>query len=107
MENGECMWILLTSIKTCPKYNFPLPKIDRLVDFIAVFEYLSPLDANSGYHQTPMHPDYEEKIVFITDQGIFCYRTMPFILKNVGATYQKMVNKVFKNQNRQEHGSLY
>jgi hypothetical protein len=54
-----------------------------------------------------MHPDDEEKIVFITDQGIFCYRTMPFILKNVGATYQKMVNKVFKNQNRQEHGSLY
>jgi len=79
--------------KTCPKYNFPLPKIDRLVDFIVVFEYLSPLDANSGYHQTPMHPDNEEKTVFITDQGIFCYRTMPFILKNVGATYQKMVKK--------------
>ena len=47
-----------------------------------------------------MTPEDEEKITFITNKDLFCYRIMPFGLKNVGATYQRLINKVFKDQIR-------
>ena len=40
----------------------------------------------------------QEKTSFITSQGLFCYKVMPFGLKNVGATYQKLVNHMFRPQ---------
>nr|KYP48299.1 Retrovirus-related Pol polyprotein from transposon 17.6 [Cajanus cajan] len=45
-----------------------------------------------------MHPGDEEKTAFITDSANFCYQVMPFGLKNAGATYQRLMNKVFQNQ---------
>ena len=43
-----------------------------------------------------MHPTDEDKTAFTTGRAICCYKVMPFGLKNVGATFQRMVNKVFK-----------
>ena len=40
----------------------------------------------------------EEHTSFIIDKGLYCYKVMPFGLKNAGATYQKQVNKMFANQ---------
>ena len=57
---------------------------------------LSFLDAFSGYHQIPMHPPDEEKMTFITPHGLYCYNVMPFGLKNAGATYQRLVTKIFR-----------
>nr|XP_043611701.1 uncharacterized protein LOC122583350 [Erigeron canadensis] len=45
-----------------------------------------------------MHPDDEDKTAFYTAEGIFCYKKMPFGLKNAGATYQRLVDKVFGRQ---------
>ena len=45
-----------------------------------------------------MDPDDQEKTSFITGQGTYCYRVMPFGLKNVGATYQRLVNRMFQKQ---------
>ena len=53
------------------------------------------MDAFSGYNQILMHPNNQEKTTFITKRGIFCYKVMPFGLKNAGATYQRLVNKMF------------
>ena len=74
---------------------FPLPHIDMLVDATAGHELLSFMDAYSGYNQILMHPDDQEKTAFVTDRGTFCYKVMPFGLKNAGATYQRLVNKMF------------
>ena len=71
----------------CPKDSFPLPRIDQIVDSTAGQGMLSFLDAFSGYHQIPMAPADEEKIVFIMPHGLYYYQVMPFGLKNVGATY--------------------
>jgi hypothetical protein len=84
--------------KACPKDSFPLPRIDALVDSTSGYELLSFMDAFSGYNQILMHPKDREKTAFITDQGLYCYKLMPFGLKNVGATYQRLVNKMFKAQ---------
>ena len=73
--------------KACPKNSFPLPRIDLIVDATAGHELLSFMDAFSGYNQISMNPDDQEKTSFVTAQGTYCYRVMPFKLKNAGATY--------------------
>ncbi|XP_072066741.1 uncharacterized protein [Arachis hypogaea] len=76
---------------------YPLPNIDALVDAAAGYQYLSFMDAYSGYNQIPMHRPDEEKTAFITPRGIYCYKVMPFGLKNAGATYQRLMNKIFSD----------
>ena len=81
--------------EACPKDSFSLQRIDQIVDAIAEHDILSFLDAFLGYHQIPMHPSDVEKTTYITPHGLYCYNVMLFGLKNVGATYQRMVNKIF------------
>ena len=45
-----------------------------------------------------MNKEDQEKIAFVTSQGLYCYRVMPFGLKNAGATYQRLVNQMFCRQ---------
>jgi len=59
------------------------------------------MDAYSDYNQIKMNPSDEDKITFTTGQGIYCYKVMPFGLENTGATFQRMVNKVFKSDREQ------
>ncbi|KAI5351644.1 hypothetical protein L3X38_004535 [Prunus dulcis] len=84
--------------KACPKDNFPLPRIDQLVDSTSGNQLLSFMDAYSGYNQIMMHEDDKAKTSFIIERGTYCYKVMPFGLNNAGATYQKLVNKIFKEQ---------
>ena len=56
------------------------------------------MDAFSGYNQISMDPSDQEKTSFVTGQGTYCYRVMPFGLKNAGATYQRLVNRMFQKQ---------
>jgi hypothetical protein len=84
--------------KACLKNSFPLPRIDLLVDSTSGHELLSFMDAFSGYNQIYMEEADQEKTAFITDRGLYCYKMMPFGLKNAGATYQRLVNMMFRNQ---------
>ncbi|KAK1431626.1 hypothetical protein QVD17_08115 [Tagetes erecta] len=84
--------------RACSKDSFPLPNIDAKIDSLAPFRYKCFLDAYKGYHQIKMARGDEDKTAFHTDIGIFCYTKMPFGLKNAGATYQKLMDKVFKDQ---------
>nr|KYP41052.1 Transposon Ty3-I Gag-Pol polyprotein [Cajanus cajan] len=81
--------------KACPKDAYPLPNIDRLVDGAAGHKFLTFLDAYSGYNQIRMHPRDEDKTTFVTESANYCYQVMPFGLKNAGATYQRLMDKIF------------
>ena len=98
--NGKWhLYIDFTDInKACPKDSFPFPRIDLIVDATAGHELLSFIDAFSCYNQISMDPDDQEKTSFVIGQGTYCYRVMPFGLKNAGATYQRLVNRMFQKQ---------
>jgi ribonuclease HI len=81
--------------KACPKVPYPLPRIDQIVDSTAGCKTLSFLDAYSGYHQIKMKEFDQLATSFITPFGMYCYTTMPFGLRNAGATYQRCMNHVF------------
>jgi hypothetical protein len=81
--------------KACPKVRYPLPRIDQIVDSTAGCETLSFLNAYSGYHQIRMKESNQLATSFITPFGMYCYVTMPFGLRNAGATYQRCMNHVF------------
>ena len=68
------------------------------MDATAGHELLGFMDAFSGYNQIIMDTSDQEKTSFVTGQGTCCYRVMPFGLRNVGATYQRLVNKMFQKQ---------
>ena len=84
--------------KACPKDSYPLPRVNVLVDSTARHQLLSFMDAFSGYNQIRMHKADQEKTSFVTSQGLFCYKVMPFGLKNASATYQRLMNKMFAPQ---------
>ena len=84
--------------KACPKDSYPLPRVDVLVDSTAQHQLLSFMDAFSGYNQIRMHEADQEKTSFVTSQGLFCYKVMPFGLKNARVTYQRLMNKMFAQQ---------
>ena len=84
--------------RACPKDPFPVPKIDQLVD--ATFRHLmmSFLDAFQGYHQISLAAEDQEKTMFISSDANYHYTVMPFGLKNVGATYQRMIMRMFRDK---------
>ena len=81
--------------KAYPKDSFPLPRIDQLVDSTAGHRLLTFIDTFSRYNQIKIAEEDQEKTVFITSQGLYYYKVMPFGLKNARTTYQRLVNKMF------------
>ena len=71
----------------CLKDPFPMLKIDQLVDATYGHPRMSFLDAFQGYHQIALATEDQEKIAFISLDANYHYTVMPFVLKNVGATY--------------------
>ena len=84
--------------RACSKDNYPLPRINTMVDSMARHKLLSFMDAFSGYNQIKMKEDDQERTSFVTSQGLFCYKVMSFGLKNARATYQRLIKKMFTHQ---------
>ena len=84
--------------RACLKDSYPLLRIDTLVGSTVRHELLSFMDAFSGYNEIKMNEDDQERTSFVTSQGLFCYKVMPFGLKNAGVMYQRLMNKMFTHQ---------
>lgn len=90
-----CMCVDFTNLnKASPKDDFPLPRIDPLVDTTSGCELMSFLDAYSGYYQIFIAKEDEAKTAFIIPIGAYCFTCMPFGLKNTGATFTRLITKV-------------
>jgi hypothetical protein len=92
------MCIDYTSLnKACPKDPFPLPQIDQIMDSTSGYDLLCFLDAYSGFHQIPMCREDEEHIAFITVDGLFCYASISYGLKNALPTFLRSMHKTFRD----------
>ena len=74
---------------------YPLPRIDDLLYRMAGAKYFSLMDLQSGYWQVGMHPNSIEKTAFITPDGLFQFRKMPFGLCNSPARFMRLVDNVY------------
>jgi hypothetical protein len=84
--------------KSCPKDPYPLPSIDRLIDGASGYKMLSFMDAYSGYNQIKMSMADAPHTAFMANTCNYFYKVMPFGLKNAGATYQRLMDRVFAKQ---------
>jgi hypothetical protein len=84
--------------KACPKDEFPLPRIDSLVDEVASSKLMSLLDCYLGYHQIWMKKEDEPKTSMITPSGTYCYLRMSEGLKNAGGSFSRMTANILHSQ---------
>ena len=75
-----------------------MPKIDQPVDATYGLPRMSFLDAVQGYHQIALATKDQEKTAFISPDANYHYTVMPFRLKNAGATYQRMMTRMFRDK---------
>jgi hypothetical protein len=88
--------------RASPNDDFPLPHIDVLVDNAAKSSIYSFMNGFSGYNQIKMAEADKRKTTFITPWGTYCYKVMPFGLKNAGATYQRAMVALFHDMMHKE-----
>ena len=80
------------------KDNYPLPKMDHILQRVVGASRISLLDGFSGFNQILVHPDDQDKTTFTTPWGTFKYVKMPFGLKNAGATFQRTMDIAFAKE---------
>ena len=73
---------------------YPLPRINDLLDKLGKAKCFSTLDLTAGYWQIRVQPDSQEKTAFITHQGLYEFKVMPFGVMNAPAMFQKLMQKV-------------
>jgi hypothetical protein len=101
-KNGKWrMCVEFTDLnKACKKADFPLERVDKIVDDAANSEMLSLLDMFLGFHQIRVRREDEEKTSFITPFGTFCFVRMPEGLKNARFIFSRMIAIVLHPQLR-------
>jgi len=82
--------------KLSVKNKYPLTRIDDLLDTLQGAKYFSGIDLASGYWQIPIAPEDIEKTAFRTRYGSYQFKVMPFGLTNAPATFQRIMNDLFR-----------
>ena len=83
------------------KDAYPLPRIDGCLDAMNGARWFSTFDLRSGYHQVLINEESRDKTTFITREGTFRFRVMPFGLPGAPATFQRLMDVVVSGLNRE------
>ena len=74
--------------------SYPLPRVDHALSSLKGTKYFSTLDMCQAYHQVPMHEKSKELTAFITSDGLFQYKRLPFGLASAGPIFQSLMDIV-------------
>src|SRR5215216_4706688 len=77
--------------------NYPLPRIDDMLDTLNGSQWFSSLDLSSGFWQVEMEEKDRETTTFTTRFGTFEFNVMPFGLCNAPATFQRLMDTVLRD----------
>jgi hypothetical protein len=80
------------------KDNYPLPKMDYILQKVVGSQKISMLDGFSGYNQIMVHLDDQEKTTFTTPWGSFMYVKIPFGIMNAGENFQRAMDIAFSDE---------
>ena len=99
-KNGEIRLCVdfINLNKVSLKDNYPLPKMDQILQKLVGLERISTMDGFSGYNQIKVLPEDQEKTAFTMIWGTFMYEKMPFALMNAGATFQRAMDIAFADE---------
>jgi len=78
------------------KYQFPMPRIDDVLDSVNGAHYFSSCDATWGFWQIRLHPSDIPKTAFRTPSGLYQWRVLPFGLSNSPAVFQRTMSSFFQ-----------
>lgn len=78
------------------KYNYPLPRIDEMIDRLTGAKFLHLIDLKTGYHLMGMEEESKPLTSFVSQKGQFEFNVMPFGLTNAPRTFQHYMNRVLK-----------
>eukprot|EP00253_Pinus_taeda_P003642 PITA_03642 len=96
-KSGEIrLCVDFRNLRKCSKKdNYPLPKMEHLLQKVSGAKVMSFIDGFSRFNQIVVHPNDQEKTAFTTPWGTFIYAKMPFVLMNVGASFQRAMDIEF------------
>lgn len=77
--------------------TFPIPRMDDCIDKLGKAKYVTKFDLLKGFWQVPLTDRAKEISAFVTPEGLYQYKVMPFGMKNSPATFQRLINKVIAN----------
>ncbi|GFS82463.1 hypothetical protein TNCV_4777721 [Trichonephila clavipes] len=76
---------------------YPLPRIDDTLDCLKGAMFFSSMDLRSGYWQVEIDEADREKTAFITPEGLYEFKVMPFGLCNAPATFERMIDNFLRH----------
>ncbi|GFX50886.1 hypothetical protein TNCV_2732371 [Trichonephila clavipes] len=76
---------------------YPLPRIDDTLDCLKGAKFFSSMDLRSGYWQIEIDEADREKTAFITPEGLYEFKVMPFGLCNAPATFERMMDNLLRH----------
>lgn len=97
--NPEKRWRLVIDYRQVNKKlvgdNFPLTRIDEILDQLGRAKYFSCLDLISGFHQIELNESSRDITSFTTDKGTFRFKRLPYGLKIAPNSFQRMMSLAF------------